>query len=120
MTAIEKINAEMQKAPDDLYTEILGHYLIDRCTDPEDEALIGAEGKTLAGAMNAIESEARKRAKKRVGVLSDYETGKIVDDYFGLKPKRDLWQRSIRNAIGDDEPEEQPAGGVALDLADFL
>ena len=119
MTAIEKINAEMQKAPDDLYTEIFGHYLIDRCVDPEDELLIGAEGKTLEGAMKAVESEARKRVQKNVAVLSDYETGKIVDAYFGLKPNTELWQRSIRNAIGDGEPE-QPAGGVALDLTDFL
>lgn len=119
MTPIEKINAEMQKAPDDLYTEIFGHYLIDRCADPEDEALIGAEGKTLTGAMAAVESEARKRAKKNVAVLSDYETGKIVDEYFGLKPDHELWQRSIRSTIRNDFPEE-PAGGVALDLADFL
>ena len=30
MTATEKINAEMQKHPDDLYREIIGHYLINR------------------------------------------------------------------------------------------
>lgn len=120
MTAIEKINTQMQEDPNDLYTEIIGHYLIDRCMTPEDETLIGADGKTLAGAMSAVESAARKKAAgKRVGVLSDYETGKIIDDYFGLTPNAELWQRTIRNAIGDDGPKE-PAGGVALDLADFL
>lgn len=119
MTAIEKINTAMQANPDDLYTEIIGHYLIDRCMDPEDEALIGAEGKSLVGAMKAIEEAARKKAKKNVGVLSDFETAKILDGYFGLKPKTDLWNRTIRNAVGNDAPAE-PAGGVSLDLADFL
>lgn len=120
MTAIEKINKEMQEDPNDLYTEIIGHYLIDRAMDPEDEALIAADGKSLGGAMSAVEAEAKKRAKgKRVGILSDCETGKIIDDYFGLKPKPDLWSRAIMSAVGYGQPAE-PAGGVSLDLADFL
>ena len=31
MGAVEKINTEMQKRPDDPYTEVIGHYIIDRC-----------------------------------------------------------------------------------------
>lgn len=33
--AIEKINAAMQKDPDNRYMEIVGHYIIDRCVDEE-------------------------------------------------------------------------------------
>lgn len=32
--AIAKINAEMQKDPDNTYLEIVGHYIIDRCAEP--------------------------------------------------------------------------------------
>ena len=48
MQAIEKINTEMQKNPTDQYTEIVGQYIIDRCTSDTDGALVAKEGKTLA------------------------------------------------------------------------
>ena len=61
--AIQKINEEMQKNPTDPYTEIIGHYIIDRCADEFTAAKVAAEGKTLKGAMNAI-MEAAKKAKR--------------------------------------------------------
>lgn len=55
MGAVEKINTEMQKRPDDPYTEIIGHYIIDRCgLDAGCERKAAAEKKTLAGAMDAV------------------------------------------------------------------
>lgn len=51
--AIAKINAEMQKNPNDLYTEIIGQYIIDRCSDEAVAAKAAAPRKSLAGAMQA-------------------------------------------------------------------
>lgn len=80
--AIEKINAEMQKDPSNHYVEIIGHYIIDRC----DEALAAkiAEGKTLKGAMTAVEQRARNVKTGNVAVLTPGEVFDEVDKYFGL------------------------------------
>lgn len=51
MAAIEKINTEMQKNPTDQYTEIVGQYIIDRCADDQDGAMVAKDGKTLPAAM---------------------------------------------------------------------
>ena len=64
MQAIEKINTEMQKNPTDQYTEIVGQYIIDRCTSDPDGALVAKEGKTLAGAMTAVMERAKKAKAK--------------------------------------------------------
>lgn len=62
MSAIEKINTEMQKRPDDLYMEIIGHYIIDRCgADEACEKKASAEGKTLTGAVTAVRNAAQKK-----------------------------------------------------------
>ena len=114
---IEKINTEMQKNPSDRYTEILGHYLIDRCMDAADDALIGAEGKTLAGAMAAVKSAARKQAVDGVAVMSDDAVFAIVDDYFGLKT--DI--RAQQKAVGMEPVPALASGDYApVDLSDFL
>ena len=114
MKAFEKINEEMQKSPNNKYMEILGHYLIDRCANPDDEALIGAEGKTLKGAMNAVLDKAKKVKQDNVAVLEDTEVFKIVDNYFGLKE-----DALARIAVMGGSSKAVKASGT-LDLADFL
>ena len=116
MKAFEKINEEMQKSPNDGYMEILGHYLIDRCADPEDEILIGAEGKTLKGAMDAVMNEAKKKKHGSVAVLSDAEVFGIVDGYFGLKTD----YKAQCGALPKSEQKPIAPAGTVLDLSDFL
>lgn len=41
--AMEKINEEMQKNPNDLYTEVIGHYITDRCMDVDAAEKIAAD-----------------------------------------------------------------------------
>ena len=116
MKAFEKINEEMQKSPDDGYMEILGHYLIDRCADLGGGALIGVEGKTLKGAMDAVMDEAKKKKHGTVAVLSDAEVFGIVDEYFGLKTD----YKAQYGALPKSEKKPVASAGTVLDLSDFL
>lgn len=115
--AIAKINAEMQKDPDNQYIEILGHYIIDRCTDDITAAKVAAEGKTLTGAMDKIMRKARAVKKGNVGVLSHSVVFGTVDEYFGLKTDEQAQINAMTSAMGTPKPQKP---GVALDLADFL
>lgn len=80
--AIEKINGEMQKSPDDRVLEAIGHYLIDRITDADAEKV---RDKTLKGAVEKMRSAAQKVARGGVGVLTDEEGFAIVRRYFVLR-----------------------------------
>jgi hypothetical protein len=112
--AIEKINAKMQKSPDDKYLEVVGEYIIDRVHDQRTAEAVLAEGKTLSGACDAIRAEARKNAKSSilsgtVGVIRDDEAFKIVDKYFGFDDAEHVPTASASSAPVLD-----------LDLGDFL
>lgn len=120
--AIEKINAEMQKAPSDRYLEILGHYVIDRC----DEALAAkiAGGKTLKDAMTAVERKASaNRGGLRVVPMTPDEVFGEVDKYFGLPTDTAAQWRAmgLPPAAAPAPAEEGPrqAGGY-IDPLDFL
>lgn len=124
MGAIEKINNEMQKRPNDLYVEILGHYLIDRASASyTDEGAIAEEGKTLAGAMAAVRSKAEKHKNGNVAVLTPDQVVEVVDRYFGLNPSPRLWIRALEAANGGRggyNPEAPAKVDVSLNLEDFL
>ena len=113
MNAAEKINQEMQKDPSDEVMEILGHYLIDRCSDPADEALIGVEGKSLTAALKEVENYARKKAKNGRAAVAPYQVFNIVDAYFGLSTNESARASAFLGA--NPAPESAP-----LSLEDFL
>lgn len=122
MGAVEKINTEMQKRPDDPYTEIIGHYIIDRCgLDADCEREAAKEKKTLAGAMDAVMAAAKKKAVNGCAVLTPDAVFGEVDRYFGF-PADELAQlRAMRSAGGTPAPAAPAAqAAVSLDLADFL
>ncbi len=120
--AIAKINAEMQKDPSNTYVEIIGLYLIDRCTDDLTAARIGAEGKSLDGVMKAIEGETKKHRKGNVAVLPPNAVVDVVDDYFGLSRDEDARITAMFSARGASRKIIQPPapGKVSLALDDFL
>lgn len=120
--AIAKINAEMQKNPNDLYTEIIGQYIIDRCSDEAVAVKAAAPGKSLAGAMSAVMAAAKKSAKNSVAVLTPAAVFGEVDKYLGI-PENKAAQTAAMMAAGGQAPavpEVKAAGKVSLDLADFL
>lgn len=118
MNAIEKINAEMQKNPDDLYTEIIGHYIIDRCLDASVASKVAAEGKTLKGAMDAIYEKAKKAKKGNVAVLLPSDVFGTVDQYFGIATDVEAQQKAMMPGGGSAAPV--PKQHLALNMEDFL
>ena len=115
--AIAKINAEMQKNPADVYTEIIGHYIIDRCTDDITAAKVAEDGKTLKGAMLQVSAAARKKAKNNTAVLLPAEVFDIVDQYFGIAKDEAIRQRTIQGVAPAPVPTAQ---ALNLNLDDFL
>ena len=69
--AIKKINAEIQKQPNNEYLALIGEHIID-CITTEDtaEEVLKTE-KTLAGALREIEANAAKRKSGKVAVVED-------------------------------------------------
>lgn len=121
MEAVRKINAEMQKRADDPYTEILGHYIIDRCGDAAVAALVLEDGKTLDGAMQAVTAAARKVKSGNVAVLTPDRVFGEVDKYFGLTTDTRAQQRAMMTAPGGGAATEQVEDKKPiLDLTDFL
>lgn len=108
--AIEKINAEMQKRPDDRYLEAVGQHVIDHCTSERTAGSILEEGKSLAGCMQSIRGEAQKRARDGVAVIADGEVYAMAERYFGIEGERH----------GGTIPAAEPVCGGLPDLADFL
>ena len=122
MQAIEKINTEMQKDPANQYMEIVGQYIIDRCTSDTEGALVAKEGKTLAGAMEAVLERAKKAKHGNYAVLLPAQVFAAIDAYFGMQTDEDAQERAMMVACGATHtPVAPPATKrVALDLADFL
>ncbi|MEG1497724.1 MAG: Cas9 inhibitor AcrIIA9 family protein [Clostridiales bacterium] len=81
--AIKKINDEMQKTPENTYTEVIGHYIIDHITNVNAEHVLDKD-KTLNQLLSNITATAKKQAKNNIAVLADAEVFAMVDDYFGL------------------------------------
>lgn len=120
MTAIEKINEEMQKNPDDQYTEYIGSYVIDRCSDPDVAEKVMAEDKSLKGCMDEILGAAKKVAKQTTGgsvaAMTPNAVFAIVDTYFGIPADRDAWMKILCGLAPEPVNEET----VSLDLASFF
>lgn len=128
--AIQKINDEMQKNPNDPYTEIIGHYLIDRAgSEPDAAGKILREGKSLPDAMAQVMLLAKKKQNRNTAVLTPDQVFGEIDSYFGFEPDPAAWYRSlgIKEAPRQQEPSftvlegDRPAKGrVDIDLDDFL
>lgn len=127
MNAIEKINAEMQKNADDLYTEIIGTYIIDRCNNDIVNAKVASKDKSLKGAMDAVMKVARTRKNGNCAVLAPAEVFGAVDTYFGIGTDFAAQQKALMLAAGGAAaPEmtqriaEAPKAAVSLNLDDFI
>lgn len=128
--AIKKINDEMQKNPSDPYTEIIGHYLIDRAgEEPEVARQIMQGGKSLTAAMMQVTELARKKQNKQVAVLTPGQVFGEIDRHFGIQPDPAAQCRSLGikggaaaagAAPGHIEGGRPARGKVDIDLDDFL
>lgn len=92
---IEKFDSECEKSPLNYTLRVICEHMIDYLHKHEGEADKIDSKKTLAGAVDAMRNEARKRASGNCGVLTDAEGFEIVHKYFGV------------DAIDDAEPETE-------------
>ena len=120
--AIIKINEEMQKNPQDKYTEIIGHYLIDRCNDAETAEKLLKDGKSLKGAMDAVLTAAKKKKQGDVAVLMPQEVFAEVDGYFALSTDETEQQKAIMSVMGASAApvKQKEEKKLALTLEAFL
>ena len=114
--AIAKINTEMQKAPNNKNLEIIGQYIIDRCSDIKVAESVNS-GKNLCGAMKAIEGAARKKGSGCV-MMRDEEIFDSVDEYLGIT--KDAEARRASKAFADGEPTPAPANFLDLEFEDLI
>ena len=123
MNAIEKINAEMQKNADDLYTEIIGTYIIDRCGDGQVKAKVEGKDKSLKGAMDAVMAVAKKRKHGSCAVLTPAEVFGAVDTYFRIGTDTQAQEKALALVLGYGAPVATPAKKteqVSFMLEDFI
>lgn len=123
--AIEKINAELQKAGNNPYTEIVGHYIIDRCLDAACAEKVMMDGKTLKGAMDAIMERAKRAKQGSVAVLTPSEVFGAVDKYFGLSTNTTAQMAALGLASAPKTEPPKPqvverAAAPIISLDDFL
>ena len=82
--AMDKIRDEMAKS-DAKYVAVVGEYMTDWLRRHRESAgAILKENKTLAGSLEAMKAEARKRQDNGVGILDDETAFGIVLTYFGI------------------------------------
>lgn len=127
--AIEKINLELQKWPNDGYLEIIAHYIIDRCAADEGaaEAVFKAD-KSLTGCMGCIEAEARRTAQNNIGVVTSLALYDLIDGYFGFSRDEYAQQKhaeavcmsSSQGHKSTSSAKPAPHAGTLLDFDDFL
>lgn len=124
MSAIEKINGEMQKHPNDRFWEVIGTYVIDRCNNEIVTARVSAEGKTLDGAVSAVMDHARKAAVQSRAVLCHSDVFGIVDEYFEIPTDAAAQLKAMQLIAGSAGINATTAAPTEtrgnIDLADFL
>ncbi len=111
--AIEKLNNEIQKKPQDLYTALVGEHLIDCITTETAAEKVLEKGKTLEEALKKIRGNAKEKAVGGCAVIADEEVYKWAREYFGLEA---IEAGDVKSAnIAEPKKKE-----LHLSLEDFL
>ena len=113
--ALAKIHEEMDKNKDNEYIQCIGAYLADYLrSNPDAAANIMAEGKTIAGSLDAMRKVAEGKKKGNMAVLTPSEGYKAVLEYYGIQGAQPaVMQPSIQQA-----PAAKP--GFSVSLTDLL
>ncbi|MDD4390298.1 MAG: Cas9 inhibitor AcrIIA9 family protein [Eubacteriales bacterium] len=82
--AIAHITEEMMKDPNDMAIVAIEEHLTSICTTEAVAVALLTEGKTLKGALGAIQEVARKRQKNGCGCVSGDEGFAIAEKYYGI------------------------------------
>ena len=120
--AIEKLDAEMEKAKDSCSKYIAEQLLQLASSCPEVAEKILEQKKTLAGALDAIKAEAKKHAVGGCGCVDEAQAVKIACKYYNIKATKPAAEpAAVRQALGKtsetsmDTGTGAAAGSVNLD-----
>ena len=112
--AIDKIRDEMA-ASKSRYVQVVGSMLTEFVQKhPDCAEKILAQGKTVAGSLDAMRSEAKKQAQGGVGVIDDQQGMEIVLGYFGIKAEADGAEKTAEAERVPERAAEQ-ADELSLD-----
>ena len=115
--AIAKLDAEMEKEKRNHAIAVIGEYLINLITARPEIAKKLADSKdTLAGAYEAMRTEARKKMYNNCAVLTDEEGFEIVCEYFGIDYQLPGTDKIAKQAA---QPEKT-APALDIELDDLL
>lgn len=114
--AIEKLQKEMKSK--DKYIQVIGTYLIGYVNQNKDFAEhIVKEGRTIAGSLSAMKSEAKKNQSGGVGILTDEEGFEIVVKYFEAPVEVKEEPKKVKKEVEPKAEEKEP---VENDIDDDL
>lgn len=109
--AIDKIRDEMANSKQG-YVQAVGEALTEYLQGhPEAEEKLLAKGKTIAGAVKAVEDEARKNKTGNVGVVDPAKGFEIIMGYFGIDAKVSV---SIGEAAAAGTSSDPAEGGATF------
>ncbi len=114
--AIEKINAEVQKAPNDTYRAMIGEYIIDHIITEEDAEKVLDENKTLEKALEVVVSNARKQAQNNKAVIISTTVFGWAMKYFGLQDGETANTQTVAESPKGKSAEK----ALSLSLDDFF
>lgn len=113
--AIKKINAEIQKTPNDEYLALIGEHIIDQITTDEAAEKVIQQNNSLQACLSHIRTEASKKKTGNVAVVQDSVVYGWARKFFGLeedKPHLEL--------VKTHTSAEGPKKSVHLSLDDFF
>lgn len=115
--AIAKLDAEMEKEKRNHAIAVIGEYLINLITaHPQVAEKLADSKNTLAGAYEAMRTEARKKMYNNCAVLTDEEGFEIVCEYFGIDYQPPGTDKIAKQAA---QPEKT-APALDIELDDLL
>lgn len=86
MNAKAKLEAEMNANLNDQYIQVIGGFLLQHLDmNPAAAEKLLAKDKTIAKSLDAMKSEARKKQKNGMAMLTDAEGFAVVLKYFGIE-----------------------------------
>ena len=123
--AIEKLDAEMEKAKDSCSKYIAEQLLQLASSCPEVAEKILEQKKTLAGALDAIKAEAKKHAVGGCGCVDEAQAVKIACKYYNIKATKPAAEpAAVRQALGKTPETSMDtatgAAAVSVNLDDFF
>lgn len=123
--AIEKLDAEMEKAKDSCSKYIAEQLLQLATSCPEVAEKILEQKKTLAGALDAIKAEAKKHAVGGCGCVDEAQAVEIACKYYSIKPtKLTAESAAAHQALGKTPETSMDTGAgaaaVSVNLDDFF